>query len=252
MKPLSAAARAARGHLLAAVLITAAAVVIAAWIIAAPLREMKAAGQTMTVTGSATREITADYAVWASRVRVRGDALAPAYATVKQARERVLAYFRAAGIADSDIVIAPVTTNPIKKPSPNGYGTTEEIIGYELVQGFEVSSGKVDFLLGLAQRSTSLLEEGLFFEADAPQFFYTDLESLKIELIGAAAENARKRAEMIASRTGSRVGPPRGVRIGVFQVRAAHSTDVSDQGMLDTSSRDKEAMAVVTVNFGIE
>ena len=91
----------------------------------------------------------------------------------------------------------------------------------------------------------------ILFEADAPQFFFTGLEAIKVELIGEATANAKKRAEAIAAATGASVGAPRGARIGVFQLRPVNSTEVSDQGMLDTSSLEKEAMAVVTISFSI-
>lgn len=225
---------------------------LSAFILAGPLAELKASGQTLTVTGSAIRPIRSDLAVWNSRVRVRAADMQSAYAALKESREKAMAYFRSRGVKDTDIVIPPLSSYAVKKANPNGYGTTEEVIGYELTLNFKITSSDVDFLVKLASSSTDLLEQGIYFESDEPQFFFTGLEALKIELAGEAAANAKERATAIAARTGSVLGAPRGVRVGVFQVRPVNSTEVSDGGMLDTSSRDKEAMAVVTINFGIE
>lgn len=224
----------------------------AAFILAGPLAELKASGQTLTVTGSAIRPIQSDLAVWNSRIRVRAADVQSAYAALKEARGKALAYFKRQGVGDSDIVIPPLSTYAVRRPNPNGYGTTEEVMAYELTLNFQVTSRDVDFLVKLASSASELLEQGLYFESDAPQYFFTGLEALKVELAGEAAANARDRAAAIAAKTGSSLGSPRGVRVGVFQVRPVNSTEVSDGGMLDTSSRDKEAMAVVTINFAIE
>lgn len=232
-------------------LVLAAGLALSAFILAGPLVELKASSQALTVTGSAIRPISSDMAVWNSRIRVRGADVQSAYAALKTAREKVLVYFRRQGVKDSDIEIPPLNTEAIRKPNPNGYGTTEEVIGYQLTLNFKLTSRDVDFLVKLASSATDLLEQGLYFESDEPQYFFTGLEALKIELAGEAAANARERATAIATKTGSTLGTARGVRVGVFQVRPVNSTEVSDGGMLDTSSRDKEAMAVVTINFAI-
>lgn len=232
-------------------LVLAAGLVLTGWVIAGPIREMKAAGQTMTVTGSSIRRVQSDFATWSSTLRVRGENVQAAYATMKVQRAQVLTYLHAHGVKDSDLSIPPISTSAVKKANPNGYGTTEEVIGYELTVNFKVSSHNVDFLVKLAQDATELLEQGLFFESSSPEFFYSGLEKLKVELAGEAAANAQQRAGTIADKTGTALGAPRGVRVGVFQLRPVNSTEVSDDGMLDTSSREKEAMAVVTINFSI-
>jgi len=39
--------------------------------------------------------------------------------------------------------------------------------------------------------------------------------------------------------------------VGVFQITPRNSTDVSDYGINDTSSREKDVTAVVTITFGL-
>jgi hypothetical protein len=41
-------------------------------------------------------------------------------------------------------------------------------------------------------------------------------------------------------------------RQGVFQITPAHSTEISDYGRNDTSSREKSIKAVVTVRYAVE
>jgi uncharacterized protein len=41
------------------------------------------------------------------------------------------------------------------------------------------------------------------------------------------------------------------VKLGVFQIKPRNSTDVSGEGILDTSTRDKDVTAVVSVTFAV-
>ncbi|ABB16247.1 conserved domain protein [Carboxydothermus hydrogenoformans Z-2901] len=70
-------------------------------------------------------------------------------------------------------------------------------------------------------------------------------------MLGLATKDAMQRAEQIAKFTGVKVGKLRSSKMGVFQITAPYSTDVSDMGIFDTSSIEKEITAVVTCEFEI-
>ncbi len=54
---------------------------------------------------------------------------------------------------------------------------------------------------------------------------------------------------MLVTASGARLGSLRSVDVGVFQVTAPNSTDVSDEGDYDTSTFRKDVTAVVNVTF---
>ena len=66
-----------------------------------------------------------------------------------------------------------------------------------------------------------------------------------------AAKDAKVRAEKVAESTGSSIGSVRTARMGVLQITPADSNEVSDSGMNDTSSLEKDITAVVNVGFEI-
>ena len=47
------------------------------------------------------------------------------------------------------------------------------------------------------------------------------------------------------------LGAVRSVRLGVYQITPRNSTDVSGEGILDVSTRDKDVTAVVSVTFAV-
>ena len=71
-------------------------------------------------------------------------------------------------------------------------------------------------------------------------------------MLAEATKDAKARAEAIANSTGDRIGPIRSAKTGVFQITPRYSTEVSDSGVYDTTSLEKDITAVVSVSFGVE
>ncbi|MBC7321113.1 SIMPL domain-containing protein [bacterium] len=61
--------------------------------------------------------------------------------------------------------------------------------------------------------------------------------------------DARARAERIAQSTGQKVGSLKSASMGVVQVLAPNSTEVSDYGTHNISTIDKEVVVTVRVVF---
>jgi hypothetical protein len=87
-----------------------------------------------------------------------------------------------------------------------------------------------------------------------PLFLVSNLEEVKMSLIGAATENAKARAEEFAKHGGIEVGPMRDASQGAFYILpAGASTDVGDYGgAYDKGTIDKKARVVVTIQYSIE
>jgi len=104
----------------------------------------------------------------------------------------------------------------------------------------------------LEEKATELINQGILIESMPPEYYYTQLGGLKIEMLAEAAKDAKTRAEQIANSTGSRIGSVRTARMGVLQITPAGSNDVSDSGMNDTTSIDKDITAVVNIGFAVD
>jgi len=144
-----------------------------------------------------------------------------------------------------------ITTTTLKKRNENGIEPSE-ITGYSLQQQVEVRSNDVDKVAQIAREATELINQGILIESNAPQYYYTQIGDLKIEMLGEAAKDAKERAERIAASTGNSVGPVRSARMGVLQITPADSTEVSDSGIYDTSTIDKDMTAVVNISFAVD
>ncbi|MDS3861542.1 SIMPL domain-containing protein [Thermosynechococcaceae cyanobacterium BACA0444] len=207
-------------------------------------------GDTLTVIGSAKRPIRADHVVWRSSVSSQQPTLAQAFQDVKRYSERVQAYFKAQNIPADALTLSAVSTEAIPELVNNN--PTGRTLAYRLVQSFEISSPDVDGIAKISRSSTDLINEGIPFVSDPPQYLYTNLSKLRVEMIKEATQDAKERADAIAGVTRSQVGPVRSAETDAFQITARYSTDVSGGGSYDTQTIDKDITAVVSVTFSVD
>lgn len=215
------------------------------------LKVIKFAREQITVTGSATKEIQSDYAVWTGYFSRREADLKTAYKTLGEDLKKVKTYMKSMGVEDGETVYSQVYTDTVYKKNEKG-NDTNDIEGYTLSQNVTIRSYNVDRLTEVSRESTELIDKGVQFTSGAPDFFYTKLDELKIEMLAKATENARERAKSMVAATGNKIGLMRTAKMGVFQITPDTSTDVSDWGVNDTTSLNKKVMAVVSVSFAIE
>jgi hypothetical protein len=236
------------GFALAVALVLAS--IIGSWAII----RVKSRDQTIVVTGSARKRIKSDLVIWRAGISYEATQLSDAYKSLASDVPRVKQYLISKGIPENQITISSITSQTLHAKSADGEGGEESgrITGYSLKQELEVRSTDVDKIEKLAREATELINQGILIESNAPEYHYTKLGDLKIEMLSEAAKDAKLRAQQIASSTGSSIGSMRSARMGVLQVTPADSNDVSGEGMNDTSSLDKDITAVVNVTFAVD
>jgi hypothetical protein len=207
--------------------------------------------QAVTVTGSARKRITSDLVIWKAAVSYQSPQLADAYKSLSDNIPRVKQYLISKGVQENQITISSISSSTLTGKDSEG-NDTGQITGYSLRQELEVRSTEVEKIAKIAREATELINQGILLESMSPEYHYTKLGDLKIEMLGEAAKDAQVRAKQIAASTGSSIGSVRSARMGVMQITPADSNDVSDSGMNDTSSLEKDITAVVNVSFAVD
>ncbi len=238
------------GQITGGLFLLAAGFVVSAYILAGGIRDIKRVDDVITVTGSAKRPITSDYVIWRGEVASQQPTMQRAYREVERHVERVRGYLEQHGVPDSAVTFTAVQTRPIHEMNERGR-MSQTIVAYQLSQNFEVSSRDVEGTAELSRNATELINEGVQLSSYPPQFIFTRLEELRVEMVGEATADAKERAVSIAASVGAEIGAIRSVNMGVFQIRPRHSTSVSDYGMNDTSTIEKDIMSVVRATFEI-
>lgn len=241
-----------RGHWVwvAVAAVLALGLIISAQIFGSSLVEMKTANNVITVTGSAKQQIKSDQAVWTGSFAAQAPELSQAYDQLANSQKLVREYLINQGFAEQDIIFSSINTETRNVMLPSGQ-YTNQIESYRLYQQVEIRSQDVDKITVLSREATELINYGVEFQSYPPQYFYTKIADLKIEMLALATKDARTRAEQIAENTNSKVGALRSAKMGVFQITPLYSNEISDYGINDTFSLDKEITAVMNCEFEI-
>ena len=226
------------------------AIVVSAVILGGAIQNIRRGNDTVTVTGSARRPIRSDFIVWRGSVSSQQTTMQAAYQDVKRYGERVRSYLKEHHIPDANVVFPAVETEQIEEW--NERGRTGKILAYRLTQRFEVRSNQVDSITVLSQKAAELINDGVPMMSYSPEYLFTKLADLRIEMLAEASKDAKKRAETIAEASACKIGAVRNARMGVFQITARNSTEVSDYGIYDTSSLEKDITAVVSLSFSVK
>ena len=233
-----------------AALMLSVALIISSIVVTGGFVKVKSLQNTLSVKGSAKKQIKSDFAVWTGSFSVQSPELSNAYGMLSESAKKVKAYLVENGIPEQDIVFSAINTSTYNEILPNGV-YTNRIESYRLYQNVEINSNDIDKITQISRKSTELINEGVEFQSNYPQYFYTKLSDLKLEMIELAAQDSKQRAQKLLSVTGNKPGKLRSARLGVFQITPLYSNEVSDYGINDTTSIEKEITAVVSCEFEV-
>lgn len=214
-------------------------------------KSSKSADQTITVTGSAKKSIVSDLGIQRGTLQARNNDRKTAFQIVQQQMPTVLKFLQEKGFSKDQIEVFGINGYPVYEVNSNG-AQTSNVLYYMYSQRFEVRSSDVNKIKELSVSLSSLVEKGLDMNADMPEYLYTKLDDIKIAVQAEASKNAMDRAEKIASSTGRSLGPLRNARMGVMQITPKNSNVVTDYGVNDVTSIEKDVTAVVSASFQID
>lgn len=207
--------------------------------------------RTLAVKGLAVKRVRSDIGVWQIAVRGEAQQLREAYEKLEAGSQRARAFLRERGFPEAEVAVGAIDT--VTHYKSEGYKeTTREVLGYSLKRTLTVTSGAVERISGAAADVTRLIGEGVLVVSSSPEYHFTGLAALKVELMGLAARDARTRADELAGNAGGRVGELQDAQMGVVQITRPHSTETSSYGVYDTDTIEKDVRAVVTVTFRVE
>jgi hypothetical protein len=222
----------------------------AAAIVSGAVERLRRAGDEITVTGSARRPITSDMASWRGTIEVQRATLPEAAAELARHMEVVRRFVTARGFADSLVSLSAINSSTVRQMVNGEF--TNQVTGYRMSQAIAVTSLDIARVTALSAAAGELLAQGIPLSPEAPQYLFTGLAGLRIEMLGDATKDATVRATQIAEKSGAAIGRIKSVRQGVFQITPRNSTEISDYGMNDVSAIDKDITAVVRVTFALE
>lgn len=235
-------------------IIIALAVIVSSFLFSSAFKNRNQSNDTISVTGLGKKDFVSDLIVWSGSFSRKSFTLKEAYAALDSDRENIRKYLTSKGINGSEIVFSAVNFNKDFQFTYNENGTTREQIftGFTLTQNVTIQSKEVNKIEEISRRSSELINTGVEFYSNAPEYYYTKLAELKIKMIAEATKDAQTRAKSIAENAGADLGNLKKSDLGVFQITGQNSSeDFSYGGSFNTASKNKTANITVKLVYQV-
>lgn len=229
------------------------AIIVGLWMLSGAYKYKFKSLENITVTGMAEKDFTSDLIVWSGSFNRTGSELKDVYSQLKQDEATIKSYLNKKGIPDSNIVFTSInTTKNFENVYNNESGAIINTIftGYTLEGSVRVESKDIVTVEKLSREITELLENGIELSSNSPEYYYTKLNELKIDLLSQASKDAKSRAETIATNSGGSLGNLTKANMGVFQITGKNvNEDYSYGGVFNISSKEKTASVTLRAEY---
>jgi hypothetical protein len=218
------------------------------------VKDIKRARDTLVVTGSARYPIAANLADWTLRASAQERTPSAAIKALRSKVARIDAFLARGGLPATAVSKPPIQVQRVSVRVPTGLKKPafRAVPAWHVSQAFVVQTKGIDTLAATASQVGDLLAAGTDVSVSSISYLSTKLTAAKFAALRLAVADARKRATTIAQGLAAHLGPVQKTALGVYQITPRNSTEVSDYGIDDTTSRLKDVRAVVTVTFLVD
>ena len=173
-------------------------------------RDFSKQGSFVEVKGLSEKIVKADVAIWSINFDVKGNDIDSLYAGIAKNTASIQKFLIDKGFEASEINIAPV----------NIYQDTyrEALFRYNSLTQLSVYTKKVDLVKSASKDTLSLVKEGVTINQNSIEFQFSDINSVKPEMLAEAIKNAKASAQQFAQESGSRLGAISRGNQGVFDI----------------------------------
>ncbi|MDE6854335.1 MAG: SIMPL domain-containing protein [Muribaculaceae bacterium] len=175
--------------------------------------------RTVQVRGLCEKEVSANKVTWPLVTKEMGNDLTAIYNKIQTNNTSILNFLKANGITDDEISVNPPQ---VYDQMAERYSSDDVRVRYKVTNVVVVTSDKVDTVRELIKKQTELLRQGIAVVAGdynyQTTYEYTDLNSIKPEMIAEATAKAREAAEKFAADSHSSLGKIQSASQGQFSI----------------------------------
>jgi len=167
-------------------------------------------GSYVEVKGLSEKIVKADTAIWSINFEVKSNNIDSLYADIEKNVATIKSFLKDKGFEESEINVAPVNT----------YQDTyrDALFRYNSTTQLSVYTKKVDAVKLASKDTLILVKKGIVMNQNSVSFEFSDINSVKPEMLAEAIKNARTSAEQFAQESGAVVGGVNRGNQGVFDI----------------------------------
>ena len=164
----------------------------------------------MEVKGLSERIVKADVAIWSINFEVKSNNIDTLYADIERNLAAINGFLKTKGFEESEINVAPV----------NIYQDTykDALFRYNANIQLSVYTKKVDLVRSASKDTLLLVKNGVTLNGNSINFEFSDINSIKPEMLAEAIKNAQASAEQFTKESGSSLGGIARGNQGVFDI----------------------------------
>jgi len=149
-------------------------------------------------------------AIWSLNFEVKSNDIDTLYAEIAKNTEAIKSFLKTKGFEESEINVAPV----------NIYQDTyrEALFRYNSNTQLSVYTEKVDLVRSASKDTLLLVKQGVTLNQNSIEFQFSDINSIKPQMLAEAIKNAKASAEQFANEAGSGLGKITRGNQGVFDI----------------------------------
>jgi hypothetical protein len=162
------------------------------------------------VKGLSEKIVKADVAIWSINFEVKSNNVDSLYADIEKNVTTIKGFLKQKGFEDSEINVAPVNT----------YQDTykDALFRYNSTTQLSVYTKKVDLVKSASKETLILVKSGIVMNQNSVSFEFSDINSVKPEMLAEAIKNAKDTATQFAKESGSSLGSVSRGNQGVFDI----------------------------------
>lgn len=222
---------------------------------------IKKMSRSVTVKGLAEKDIKSDLGIWEINYRELGNDLVQINQQLLHDEQLVTAFLKKHGIQDKEIERVQLK---IEDRLANIYSQqNQQTSGQRFIvtSGLRIRSTQVDLIQKTAQIIDQLLQQGvpLAFEIGSinpnPSFYYTQLDSVRPNMMAEATKSAKIVAEQFAKDSSSRLAGIQHASQGLFQIMGRDTSTLSSDWNSNQSALGsvyKKVRLVTTIEYGLK
>jgi len=167
-------------------------------------------GSYVEVKGLSERIVKADTAIWSMSFEVKSNNIDTLYSDIEKNITTIKAFLIEKGFEATEISVAPVNIyQDTYKEAAFRYNSTNQVSVY---------TKKVDLAKATSNETLMLVKRGVVLNQNYISFEFSDINSIKPEMLADAIKNARDTASQFALNSSSTVGKVTRGNQGVFDI----------------------------------
>ncbi len=218
--------------------ILAAGMVVGGYLLGDGLTRAREADRSVTVRGLAERDVMADLATWTISYSASAGNLGAAQSSIDADTTQIRAFFKELGFPED--ALQPTAAN-VTSYVNNG------VPQFTVRQRMSLRTNDIERAQAAVRRQFELVRRGVMLEeGSGMSYTFTQLNSVKPEMVAEATKDARAAAQQFAEDSGTSVGGIKQATQGYFSISAR---DGDDGGWGASDTPFKKVRVVTTVDF---